>query len=452
MCDTAGTRARTPTVFRRGTVVTMNDAREVVPDADLLVLGDRIADVGHDLDVPPGTREIDASGGILMPGMIDSHRHMWQTVVRGLGADWTLSRYFEWFTRHRDAFRPEDVHAGNLLSALEAFEAGVTTTVDWSNGLQTVDHADAAVDALEQAHGRFVLAYGNMFGPATDWATTRRFRDFVDRRIRHRDEIGLQLAIDVTGDPGFPERPAFAVARDLDVGVTSHTGIWATLTDAPIAVMYENGVMDERNVYVHAATLSDDSYRKMADTGGTVSISAESEQHGGQGYPPTRAVQNHGIPTALSTDTSVWWSADLFSAMRATLGADRADEHAAAHRRGETLIETSLTCADVVAWATRGGARAIGRDHDLGRLEHGRKADVVLIKNDRSPASLPLLDPYGHIVLQAQRGDVHTVLIDGRAVKAEHQLVGVDLTAARRQVEQTVEHLRSRVVSTRVVR
>lgn len=213
MSDTAGTRDRTPTVFRRGTVVTMNDARDVLRDADLLVLGDRIADVGRDLDVPPGTLEIDASGGILMPGMIDSHRHMWQTVVRGLGSDWTLSRYFEWFTRHRDAFRPEDVHAGNLLSALEAFEAGVTTTVDWSNGLQTVDHADAAVDALEQAHGRFVLAYGNMFGPATDWASTRRFRDFVDRRLCSRDEIGLQLAIDVTGDPGFPERPAFAVRR-----------------------------------------------------------------------------------------------------------------------------------------------------------------------------------------------------------------------------------------------
>ena len=86
---------------------------------------------------------------------------------------------------------------------------------------------------------------------------------------------------------------------------------------------------------------------------------------------------------------------------------------------------TTCTCAreQVVHWATRGGARALGRD-DLGRLEPGKKADVVLIKNDRSPVSYPLLNPYGHIAFQAQRGDVHTVLVDGRVVKHEHRLVG----------------------------
>ena len=95
---------------------------------------------GPNLAVPEGTREIDASGGIVMPGMIDTHRHMWQTAMRGYGADWTLTQYFVWYYlesgRH---FRPEDVHAGNLLAALEAVDAGVTTCVDWSHGLQTTE-------------------------------------------------------------------------------------------------------------------------------------------------------------------------------------------------------------------------------------------------------------------------------------------------------------------------
>ena len=94
-----------------------------------------------------------------MPGMIDTHRHMWQTALRGYGADWTLTQYFVWFyLEWGKIFRPQDVHAGNLLSAIESIDAGVTTTVDWSHGLQTIDHADAAVDALEAVPGRFVLA------------------------------------------------------------------------------------------------------------------------------------------------------------------------------------------------------------------------------------------------------------------------------------------------------
>jgi hypothetical protein len=75
----------------------------------------------------------------------------------------------------------------------------------------------------------------------------------------------------------------------------------------------------------------------------------------------------------------------------------------------------------------------------------GKKADVVLLKNDDSPASFPLLNPYGHVAFQAQRGDVHTVLVNGRVVKRDGRLVGVDLPAVRRRVEETVEHLRAQL-------
>ena len=119
-----------PIVFRGGTVLTMDDHGTVLRDADVLVVGERIEAVGPALAVPEGTVEIDASGGIVMPGMIDTHRHMWQTAMRGYGADWTLTQYFVWYyLEHGTAFRPEDVYAGNLLSAVESLDAGVTTTV-----------------------------------------------------------------------------------------------------------------------------------------------------------------------------------------------------------------------------------------------------------------------------------------------------------------------------------
>src|SRR5215469_6032817 len=372
-------------VFRGATVLTMDDAHSVHSGADLLISGDRIAAVGQSLQAPEHAIEIDAAGGILMPGMVDTHRHMWQTAMRGYGADWTLTQYFVWYyLQHGKAFRPEDVHAGNLVSAWDALEAGTTTTVDWSHGLQTVDHAEAAVDALQAVPGRFVLAYGNIQAGPWEWSAAPEFRDFVSRRFgTANDMLGLQMAFDVTGDPAFPERAAFEVARDLGVPVTTHAGVWGATNDDGIRLMHEHGFMTPATVYVHAATLTRDSYNRIAATGGSASVSTESEQSAGQGYPPTWQLREHGIPVSLSMDTSVWWSGDLFSAMRTTLGADRSREHLEAHARQETVTNCHLRAEEVVDWATRGGARALGLDSVVGSLEPGKKADVILIKNDR---------------------------------------------------------------------
>jgi 5-methylthioadenosine/S-adenosylhomocysteine deaminase len=432
-----------PLVFRNATVLTMDEGHHVFRGADVLISGERIAAVGHALELPGDAVEIDATGGIVMPGMIDTHRHMWQTAMRGYGADWTLSQYFVWYyLQWGKSFRPADVYAGNLLSAIEAIDAGVTTSVDWSHGLQTTEHADAAVDALEEVPGRFVLAYGNIQQGPWEWSATPEFRDFVSRRFTSgTDMLGLQMAFDITGGEEFPERAAFEVARELGLPVTTHAGVWGVTTDEGIRKMHEGGFMTPATIYVHAASLSADSYNRIAATGGSASLSTESEQSAGQGYPPTWKLREHGIPVSLSMDTSVWWSGDLFSAMRATLSADRAREHLEAHARNETVTNHKLRAEQVVSWATRGGARALGLDRVIGSLEPGKKADVVLVKSDASPAMVPVLHPYGHVVFQAQRADVHTVVVNGRVVKYDHRLLGTDLARARRAVEQTVEHL-----------
>jgi cytosine/adenosine deaminase-related metal-dependent hydrolase len=432
-----------PVLLRGGTVLPMDDARSVLTGTDVLVLDDRIAEVGRGLVAPDGAVVVDASDGIVMPGMIDTHRHMWQTAMRGYGADWTLTQYFVWYyLEHGKSFRPQDIHAGNTLAAIEALDAGVTTCVDWSHGLQTIDHAEAAVDALRSVPGRFVLAYGNIQQPPAEWSGAPEFRDFVSRRITGDDMLGFQMAFDVTGDPAFPEKPAFEVARDLGVAVTTHAGVWGATSDDGIRLMHDNGFMTDSTIYVHAASLSADSYHRIAATGGSISVSTESEQSAGQGYPPTWAIRAHGIPVSLSMDTSVWWSGDLFSAMRTTLGADRSREHMEAHSKGDTVTHSSLRADQVVEWATRGGAAALGRT-DIGTLEVGKKADVVLLKNEHSPVSFPVLNVYGHVAFQAQRGDVHTVLVNGRVVKHDGRLVGIDLAAARREVDETVAYLRA---------
>jgi len=432
-----------PIVFRGGTVVTVDAGHRVLADTDVLVIGQNIAAIGTDLAVPDGTFEIDAHGGIVMPGMIDTHRHMWQTAMRGYGADWTLTQYFVWYyLEHGKSFRPEDIHAGNRLSALDAIDAGVTTTVDWSHGLRTLEHAEAALDALSSSAGRYVLAYGDIFAGPWEWTADPDIRRFITEHNTGSEKLKLQLAFDVTGDPAFPERAAFEAARELGVPVTTHAGVWGATNDDGIRLMHENGFMNPETVYVHAATLSDDSYQRIAATGGSVSLSTESELSCGQGYPPSWILRQHGIPVSLSVDTSVWFSSDLFSAMRSTLGADRGWMHTKAHEVGDTVTHSHLRAEHVVEWATRGGAASLGMDF-VGSLEPGKRADIVLIKNDASPSMFPILNPSGHIALQAGRGDVHTVMVDGVIAKYDGRLLGDTIDSVRRDVEATVDYLQS---------
>lgn len=439
-------RSGRPLLFRHAVVLTM-DGAGVIDDGDVLVVGDEIAEVGRAVEAPEGTVEIDASGGILMPGMVDSHRHMWQTAMRGYGGDWTISQYFTfYYLSHGKLFRPEDIFAGNLLSAIEAIDSGVTTTLDWSHGLQSVDHAEAALQALRSVPGRWVLGYGNLLGAPWEWSTASDFRSFVDRHFSARDDmLGLQLAFDVTGQPDFPERGAFESARELDLAVTTHAGVWGATTDDGIDQMAEAGFMTPRVTYVHSASLSQDSYQKIAASGGNASVSAESEDSAGQGYPCTHELRRHGIPMSLSMDTSVWWSADMFSAMRATINADRARGHTTAHTRNETVVNNDVRAEDVVRYATMGGAHALELDSVIGSLTPGKKADLVLLKNDESPTMTPILNPYAHVVFQACRGDVHTVVINGKVVKYDGKRLAGDLTRARDAVAGTIDFLRGKM-------
>lgn len=444
MPDIQKPRPGQPIVFRNGIVLTMNDSHTIIPNGDVLVIDGKIAQVGTDLPAPEGAFEIDAKGGILLPGMVDTHRHMWQTAMRAYGSDWTLTQYFVWYyLEHGMKFRPEDIEAGNLVSALDAVESGVTTSVDWSHGLRTVDHAEAALEALASSPGRFVFAYGNLAGAPWEWTQDAAVRRVIERARDDSRLFGAQLAFDVPGEEGFPELAAFQAARELGVKVTTHAGVWGATNDTGIRLMYENGVMDPGNVYVHAATLSDESYQMIAATGGTVSLSTESEQTCGQGYPPAHALRKHGIQASLSVDTSVWFSADMFASMRSTIGADRSFEHMIAHQKGDTVTHASLRVEDVVDWATRGGAKALGKYDQIGSLEAGKLADIVLIKNDDSPTMTPIINPYGHVVYQSGRGDVHTVLVGGEAVKFNGKLVAGDLPSVRTKLESTVEYLRS---------
>ena len=217
------------------------------------------------------------------------------------------------------------------------------------------------------------------------------FRSFVERRFGGgNDMLGFQMAFDVTGDPEFPEKAAFEVARELGVPVTTHAGVWGATNDDGIRLMHEHGFMTPETIYVHAATLTEDSYHRIAATGGSVSVSTESEQSAGQGYPPTWRLRKHDIPVSLSMDTSVWWSGDLFCAMRSDA---RRRPLARAPRGARAARRRSPTTTSAPSRSSTGRPAAAARRSAwtrlIGSLEPGKKADVVLIKNDALAGHVP---------------------------------------------------------------
>ncbi|MFD2685183.1 amidohydrolase family protein [Streptomyces phyllanthi] len=435
-----------PIVFRGATVVTGDPQLGVQHNADVLVVGSTIRAVGRNVPAPASAAVIDGRDRILMPGMIDTHRHMWQTVVRGVGAEWTIQNYLQWiykdWSKH---WRPEDVYAGNYLSMVEALNSGVTTSLDWSQVLHTPEHADAAADALFDSKGRARLAYGNIFAPPQEWIGNGDVDRLLRTRFSSKNQlVTLQLAWDAPWDTAFPDRPAWEFARDRDLMVTQHAGVWGFPLDLGIKILHDNGFLLPTNTYVHASSLGDDSYRMIADTGGNVSISAESELNAGQGYPPTGKIRRHGIPISLSMDTSVWWSSDMFSAMRATLNADRGLDHLEAHAEGKTVHNNDLRTEDVIHYATQGGANALGLGSSLGSITPGKLADLVLLRAD-TPSMVPLTNPCHQIVFQATRAEVDTVLVDGRVLKYGGELVHPDMKRAKRLAEASRDHVRDLV-------
>ncbi|WP_066366396.1 amidohydrolase family protein [Herbidospora mongoliensis] len=339
-------------------------------EGDLLIEDGRIAAIGGDL---AADHVIDAQGMIVMPGLVDTHRHVWQSVLRALTPDSSLGEYLDLILGTlAPAFTEDDVNAANHWGALDALDAGVTTVYDWSH----IPHPEAALDGLRQAGVRAVFAHPD--------------RDALPR-LRPSGRITPALA--AIGPVYGPVEEAvadFRAAREMGVHISLHaTGVGA------VEILHERGLLGPDVMFVHGNGFTGDAVKMMADAGATASVAPAVERQMGHGEPHTVKFRAHGIPTGLGVDTVVTVPGDLFSVMRAAL--------------------PGTPAADVLRMATIEGARAIGLDREIGSLTPGKQADLIMISTD-SPGMAPVIDPVAAVVASATRGDVHTVFVAGRVV------------------------------------
>ena len=424
-------------LIRNGFVVSIDPEVGDLPDGEVLVEDGKIVDIGTNLGVSDA-EEIDATGMIVMPGFIDTHRHTWQTPVRGVLPSCTLDHYFAVMLGQVGGFyRPEDVHIGDYAGSLEALNAGVTTLLDWSHISNTPDHSDAAIQGLE---GRRASAPSTRTACPTggEWWSFSELEHPADiRRIRDTyfssDDglITLAMAARQPGNSNFDvAKHDWALARELGILISVHVGMRLhTLHYTPVKDMHDLGLMGPDVCYIHMTDLNDQELDWIAETGGKASIAPYVEMLMGHGPPPTGKMLVRGVRPSLSVDVVSSVPGEMFTQMRTALAYDRILEFT---DTPDIAFAPKLTHTDVLEFATIDGARSIMLEDRVGSLTPGKQADIVLLKTDVINTA-PVLDPKATIVTFADTSNVDSVFVAGRAVKRDGQLVDVDMKSVVQQ-------------------
>ena len=439
-------------LLRGGTVLTVDPDLGDLPQGDVLIEGDTIAQVAPRVDAD--AEVLDASGKIVIPGFIDTHRHTWEAAIRGCAPNATLGTYFvEVLDSFAPHYRPEDVYASNLAGALECVNAGITTLVDWSHINNSPEHPDAAIRGLQEAGIRAQYAYGSANLSLADYWFNSSIAIPGDdvRRIKEtyfNSDDGLLTMGLATRGSGFCQeevvRAEWKLARELGIPITVHVsmGRLAGRFDM-VKTLDDYGLLGPDTTYVHCCHFSDEEWQLVKDTGGKISVAPQVEMQMGHGWPPVRHSLRMGLRPSLSIDVVTTVPGDMFTEMRAAFAADRARVHAEMFEPNEQVPKEVLTAREMLQAATIDGAYVAGVEDRTGSLTPGKQADIVII-DAASINMVPVIDPVTAVVLCADVSNVDSVFVAGQAKKRDGKLLA-DVNKARADVESSRDYLLSAV-------
>lgn len=419
------------TLFRGGTILTMDPTGSDLPVGDVLVEGTRIAAIGP--DIAGGDAEvIDATGAIIMPGLVDAHHHMWLGVMRRMMPDVSdLFAYIHVVAETLGAhFRPLDMYLSTRLTALACLDAGITTVIDACHSSRSPEHTDAALDALEGAGIRAL----HMVGAAMDkGASTAHLPHDLERLALNWNQGGL-VQVGLFGQLNLDW---WRVARRLDLRIlTEFIGDLAKLGPE----FDEPGLLGPQNIFNHCTRVPAETWARFADAGVNVTVNPRSDALFGFDDESSayQIAVDHGLRPAIGIDLDTAFGSDLFGEMHALFGQQRS---AMRYRRfrGEDA-PAPITARAVLQAATVNGARAAGLEHCVGTLTPGKQADVIMVRTD-DVAVFPVGDAIGTIVQAVERSNVDTVMVAGTIAKRAGRLVGVDLPKLRGEAEASRAHL-----------
>ena len=353
-------------------VASLDPALGEIEGGDVLIESGRIAQVGRKLSAPDA-EIVDGRKKVVLPGLIDTHRHTWETLTRSWISEGDLAVYQKVINGVLGPrFRPEDVYIGNLLGALGALNSGITTLLDWSHIMNSPAHADAAIKGLADSGMRCVFAYGYSPIPGFDEQPGAEERRVADVRRVHKqyfqnpDQL-LTMAIAARND--LQKSIAdIKLARELGIRTTMHI-----TRPGRIVELDKAGMLGPDLTYVHTVgrEATDDEYRLMAAHGGTISTSSATEMMSGHGFPSAQRWLKYGLRPSFSVDNETRMPSDLFAQMRALVISDHMLESDRARNEGGRPIVDPRTRR---AGIRHHRGRAYDRARQEGRHDHARQA------------------------------------------------------------------------------
>ena len=431
---------RSEVVIRNAYVMTMDPKLGDLPDADVHVRDGAIAAVGRSLDTA-GAWDIDGRGMIVLPGLVETHWHMWNTLLRSMSGDKREHGYFPTALALGKAYLPSDMYQGTRLAAAEALNGGITFVHDWCHNIRSPQYAEENLRALRESGIRGRFSYGAAQGHPADQTVDlagleRLWRSWAAYSNDGLLSLGLAWRGVSTGATGSVSAAAyktdFDAARSLRIPISVHANNRKG-SDA-IALLAREKFLGKDVQVVHATWVSPEEIRALADNGCAVSLSPYTEMRIGFGFPPTGEFLAAGIPVGLSVDTTALsGNADMFAIMKAIQNIEN----------GRANNEFKLPARRVLELATIEGARSMGMSDHIGSLTPGKRADLIMV-NTRQVNIAVFSEPAHLLVEAAQPSNVDTVMVEGRILKSGGRLTALDTGRIADEASAALAALRQR--------
>ena len=423
-------------LFRNAHLMSMNAEIGDMDKADILVDGTVIREVGTAIDA--GDAEVvDATGMLMMPGMIDTHTHLWESPFKGRVSEGWGMEYFTNVHPLVSYFEPQDTYAGVYAGAVESLAAGVTSMFDYNHCIHSPEHADASIEALRHSGLRATLGYDlrgkspyvkQPLGPSAE-----RFPDIERLRgtIANEPTDLLRLAV-CLGDVNS-ETPEVAVrevefSRSLGLPMS-----WHCNKAGEIEFFASKGLLAADMLPAHGNYTTDEDLRLLGEAGGCLTSQPEAETYAGR-RSMSMVARGHrrGVTIATGVDVPCIVNLGLLPQMRLMFFLQRYMDGVVERHEAQVPVKRrsgvpTFSPRDIVKIATQNGAKAIWIDDVVGQIAPGYQADLVLL--DTRDFGLSEGDPAGHVVVNSSAGDVDTVMVAGEFKKRDGKMVGVDLAA-----------------------